>query len=92
VIDTSGTMSGGGNRVVRGRMGSSCVSEDISPDEIDKLQKKNDKLTAELQTVRSVGEVSLFELKVGGDGFAARTSDVSGSQVPYFWFALFVVA
>lgn len=39
-----GTMSGGGNKVVKGRMGSSIVS-DVSPDQLEAMEKTLDKET-----------------------------------------------
>lgn len=44
VIAFAGTMSGGGNKVVKGRMGSSIVS-DISPDQLEAMERKLEKET-----------------------------------------------
>lgn len=43
LIDTSGTMSGGGNRVSKGRMGSSVVVE-VDPNELRNLEIKLEKV------------------------------------------------
>ena len=53
LIDTSGTMTGGGNRVVKGRMGKHCVDETLSSQDLTKLQKKNDELEAKLSEVQN---------------------------------------
>ena len=39
LIDTAGTMSGGGSRVSRGRMSSKLVSE-VTPQQLAKLEQK----------------------------------------------------
>jgi structural maintenance of chromosome 4 len=39
IIDLSGTMSGGGNKVLRGRM-SSKVSDSVSPVQVTQLEKR----------------------------------------------------
>nr|CAB3266387.1 structural maintenance of chromosomes protein 4 [Phallusia mammillata] len=53
VIDTSGTMSGGGNKVMKGRMGSNYVADEIDPAEIDKLQNQINKKKDTLKKIRS---------------------------------------
>ena len=53
VIDTSGTMSGGGNRVVKGRMGKHCASDNVSAENLTQLQKNNDDLEAKLNDIQS---------------------------------------
>lgn len=52
VIAFAGTMSGGGNKVVKGRMGSSIVS-DVSPDQLEAMERKLEKetKTAEVEYV-----------------------------------------
>lgn len=47
-----GTMSGGGNKVVKGRMGSSIMS-DVNPDQLEAMEKTLEKETkaAEVQNV-----------------------------------------
>ena len=52
VIDTSGTMSGGGSKPSRGRMGKQCVSEELSAADITKLQQKNDDIEAKLRDIQ----------------------------------------
>ncbi|KAJ7381328.1 Structural maintenance of chromosomes protein 4 [Desmophyllum pertusum] len=44
LIDQSGTMSGGGNKVVKGRMGSSIMS-DVNPDQLEAMEKTLEKET-----------------------------------------------
>ena len=39
LIDSSGTMSGGGNRVSKGRM-SSKTSSDVSPQQVEEVKKR----------------------------------------------------
>ncbi|KAL3847105.1 hypothetical protein ACJMK2_018035 [Sinanodonta woodiana] len=51
LIDTSGTMSGGGKSVCKGRMGSSVVS-DIDPKEVANMENKLSKLTTDAQQAR----------------------------------------
>lgn len=51
LIDTSGTMSGGGNTVSKGRMGSS-VLEEVNPKELEKCEKELEKYTEELVSCR----------------------------------------
>jgi len=50
-FSTLGTMSGGGNKVVKGRMGSS-IRSDVSPDQLEAMEKTLEKETkaAEVQT------------------------------------------
>ena len=47
-----GTMSGGGNKVVKGRMGSS-IRSDVSPDQLEAMEETLEKetRTAEVQIV-----------------------------------------
>ncbi|XP_078486613.1 structural maintenance of chromosomes protein 4 [Ciona intestinalis] len=51
LIDTSGTMSGGGNRVSRGRMGSN-ISNESTPAEIDAMEKKKNNFEQKYEQVR----------------------------------------
>uniref|UniRef100_F7ADN1 Structural maintenance of chromosomes protein n=1 Tax=Ciona intestinalis TaxID=7719 RepID=F7ADN1_CIOIN len=51
LIDTSGTMSGGGNRVSRGRMGSNICNES-TPAEIDAMEKKKNNFEQKYEQVR----------------------------------------
>ncbi|XP_067017263.1 structural maintenance of chromosomes protein 4-like isoform X2 [Acropora muricata] len=51
LIDQSGTMSGGGNKVVKGRMGSSIVS-DVSPDQLEAMERKLEKETKTAEDCR----------------------------------------
>lgn len=44
-------MSGGGNRVMKGRMGSNYVSEEVDPKEIEKLQQQTSEKMASLKKV-----------------------------------------
>ena len=52
VIAFAGTMSGGGNKVVKGRMGSSIVS-DVSPDQLEAMERilEKETNTAEVEYV-----------------------------------------
>lgn len=43
-LSFEGTMSGGGNKVVKGRMGSSIVS-DVNPDQLEQMEKTLEKET-----------------------------------------------
>lgn len=52
VIDTSGTMSGGGNKIVRGRMGKKHVNSVSSTQDLAQLQKTNDDLEEQLAEVQ----------------------------------------
>lgn len=51
VFPPQGTMSGGGNKVVKGRMGSS-IRSDVSPDQLEAMEKTLEKeiRAAEVQT------------------------------------------
>ncbi|XP_029636692.1 structural maintenance of chromosomes protein 4 [Octopus sinensis] len=51
LIDISGTISGGGNTVLKGRMGSSVI-EEIDPKELEKAEKALVKLTDETANIR----------------------------------------
>lgn len=44
LIDQSGTMSGGGNKVVKGRMGS-CIVSDVNPNQLEAMVKTLEKET-----------------------------------------------
>lgn len=63
IIDTSGTMTGGGNRIVRGRMGSKCVQQEVIPlDQLRKMQREAGDMETELRSVRS--DIALSEEQV----------------------------
>nr|XP_006820054.1 PREDICTED: structural maintenance of chromosomes protein 4-like [Saccoglossus kowalevskii] len=49
LIDQSGTMSGGGKQVAKGRMGSSVVVSNISAEELEKMEKR---LNADMKLVQ----------------------------------------
>ncbi|XP_027044472.1 structural maintenance of chromosomes protein 4-like [Pocillopora damicornis] len=51
IIDQSGTMSGGGNKVVKGRMGSSIVS-DVNPNQLKAMEKTLEKETKAAEEYR----------------------------------------
>ncbi|KAK3094368.1 hypothetical protein FSP39_000811 [Pinctada imbricata] len=55
LIDQSGTMSGGGKSVCKGRMGSSLVSE-VDPKELSNMENSLEKLVLEAQNSRSSKE------------------------------------
>lgn len=64
LIDTAGTMSGGGSRVVKGKM-SSKLASDVSKDQVTKLEQDRDSLEqtfAEFQQEQSELETMLREL------------------------------
>ncbi|XP_031567027.1 structural maintenance of chromosomes protein 4-like [Actinia tenebrosa] len=65
LIDQSGTMSGGGTRVAKGRMCSSFVS-DVSPQQLAEMEKKlevNEKATEEYRESKKKLEEKVDELK-----------------------------
>ncbi|KAM0788102.1 hypothetical protein ACM66B_001270 [Microbotryomycetes sp. NB124-2] len=51
LIDTSGTMSGGGGRPARGRMGSKIASDDVSPEVVAKCEQEHKVATEALQAL-----------------------------------------
>ncbi|KAK4047568.1 Structural maintenance of chromosomes protein 4 [Microbotryomycetes sp. JL201] len=51
LIDTSGTMSGGGGRPARGRMGSKIASDDVSPEVMAKCEQEHKVATEALQAL-----------------------------------------
>lgn len=53
IIDTSGTMVGGGNRVISGRMGSKCVQEAVPLEQLRRMRKEADDMEAKLRSLRS---------------------------------------
>lgn len=64
LIDTSGTMSGGGNKPMRGGM-SSVIAEEVSPAEIEAMEADLEKDMAQLQATRE--QRRALEGKVGGE-------------------------
>lgn len=62
LIDTSGTMSGGGNRVNRGGMSSTLASDEVSPEMVTRYEKERTKAEEELRDVVSAVEGSETEL------------------------------
>ncbi|XP_022905361.2 structural maintenance of chromosomes protein 4 [Onthophagus taurus] len=52
LIETSGTMSGGGKKVSRGRMGQSVTAMDINPEEIERMTKNLQKIEEEFNSNR----------------------------------------
>jgi structural maintenance of chromosome 4 len=64
LIDTAGTMSGGGSRVVKGKM-SSKLASDVSKDQVNKLEQERDSLErtfAEFQQEQQERESALRSL------------------------------
>nr|XP_039260655.1 structural maintenance of chromosomes protein 4-like [Styela clava] len=60
IIDTSGTMTGGGNRVVKGRMGSKCVAQEAVPlEQLRRMQSEAEAMETKLRSLR--GEIALAE-------------------------------
>lgn len=49
LIDTSGTMSGGGNRVSKGSMSSKFTAEEVQPEVVIRLEKERDGADQELR-------------------------------------------
>lgn len=60
LIDTSGTMTGGGNRIIKGRMGSKCVAQEtVSVETINKMRKNAENLDIKFRKIR--GDVAIAE-------------------------------
>ncbi|CAD6227695.1 GSCOCG00001375001-RA-CDS [Cotesia congregata] len=53
LIETSGTMSGGGIRAISGRMGQSVRTAEVSPEDLERLRKKLDDVFNECNTLRA---------------------------------------
>jgi structural maintenance of chromosome 4 len=53
LIDTSGTMSGGGNRVVKGAMSSKFAAEEVSPAVVEKLEQETKEIGERLEKAKS---------------------------------------
>lgn len=53
LIEISGTMSGGGNRVIKGRMGQSIVNTQIHPQDIERIESKIQNMETELRSHRT---------------------------------------
>jgi structural maintenance of chromosome 4 len=51
LIDTSGTMSGGGNRVAKGAMSSRFAVDEVGPEVIARMEKERDGTEATLRTL-----------------------------------------
>ncbi|XP_066266590.1 structural maintenance of chromosomes protein 4-like [Branchiostoma lanceolatum] len=51
LIDQSGTMTGGGTKVIKGRMGS-CVASDFNPKEVENMENKLARLSQESQQLK----------------------------------------
>lgn len=62
LIDTSGTMSGGGTRVSRGGMSSKLAADHVSPDVIRKYEQDSEK--AEQEHGTALGEMRSYERRV----------------------------
>ncbi|XP_071085692.1 structural maintenance of chromosomes protein 4-like [Haliotis cracherodii] len=63
LIDTSGTMSGGGTSVSRGRMGSSLASDAVDPKQLANMENTLEKLMSESREAR--GRKEDLEDKIG---------------------------
>jgi structural maintenance of chromosome 4 len=84
LIDTSGTMSGGGARVQRGGMSSKFAGDEVSPQQLRKEEKLVEELERRLQEclqARSTLEARLAELEVCGVA-------PSGTRCPAVWVGL----
>lgn len=68
LIDTSGTMSGGGTRVSRGAMSSKLVTEAVGPEVMKRYEKELETYTQQLEA--SVKELAHAEL--AGDDFSRQ--------------------
>lgn len=62
LIDKSGTMSGGGNRVAKGGM-SSVATADVKPEEVQALEKENQARTEELRQIQEQLKTLVPELE-----------------------------
>ncbi|XP_015924685.1 structural maintenance of chromosomes protein 4 isoform X2 [Parasteatoda tepidariorum] len=60
LVDVSGTMSGGGGKVLKGRMGQ-CIVENVSQEEVDQLNKEINSIVSKLadikRTKKELGEL-----------------------------------
>lgn len=66
LIDLSGTMSGGGGRVSRGRMGQSVLDSDVNPNDVDSMMKQIDekaRLASNLREMKSNLEDKINDLE-----------------------------
>jgi len=52
LIETSGAMSGGGNAVSKGKMGTQVATEAVDPREVQNMENQLEKLNRELETLR----------------------------------------
>ncbi|GBM50318.1 Structural maintenance of chromosomes protein 4 [Araneus ventricosus] len=83
LIDLSGTMSGGGGRCFKGRMGQSVSDNSFSQKEIDKLAEDTENLTNELAEVKN-SKLKLKEvIEVGNKELAALQHSVKKSKLNY---------
>jgi len=64
LIDKSGTMSGGGNKVSKGGMSSKFSPDEMSPEQVAKLEKDRDALESKLQAHRVLVKEKEKELEV----------------------------
>lgn len=51
LIDTSGTMAGGGSRVIRGLMGSKVAADEMRPEQVARLERDSADAETQLRTV-----------------------------------------
>lgn len=51
LIDTSGTMAGGGSRVIRGLMGSKVTADDVRPEQMARLERDASEAEHELRKI-----------------------------------------
>jgi TolA-binding protein len=66
LIDTSGTMSGGGNRVAKGAMSSRFAADEVGPEVVARMEKERDDADAKLRTLfqeRQEAEAELAALQ-----------------------------
>ncbi|CAL1275385.1 unnamed protein product [Larinioides sclopetarius] len=83
LVDLSGTMSGGGGRCFKGRMGQSVSDNSLSQNEIDKLAEDTENLTNELADVKN-SKLKLKEvIEVGNKELATLQHSVKKSKLNY---------
>jgi structural maintenance of chromosome 4 len=66
LIDTSGTMSGGGNRVAKGAMGSRFATDEVGSEVVARMERERDGADAKLRTLfqeRQEAEAELASLQ-----------------------------
>ncbi|CAK8682655.1 unnamed protein product [Clavelina lepadiformis] len=70
VVDTAGTMSGGGNKVMKGRMGSKYAAPEISNEDLTRLKRQSEDFEQQLTELRykvieKESALSKYEIELG---------------------------